>query len=283
MRRLRASDGVLIAVALFSFALFAIPQAVFIRLSLYRNLGMGEVGGFTGLGNYVKVLTDSFTLGVMGRTVILSAVAALAALVLAAPAAYWLTRLRSRFLGALITLLLISSFVSVVVKVMGLQILLGSNGVVVALIRFLTFEHWAPQLLYNDVGVAIGFVQYTLPLMVLVLFGVFQNVPVNLEEAALIHGASDWRMFRRVLLPEVAPGLLVAFLISFNMNMGAFTSAALLGGGKVLTVPVLIQRMITLDLDYPNAAALSVLLTLTVLVVNILAGAATRSNLPRAA
>ncbi|MGE3149490.1 MAG: ABC transporter permease, partial [Pseudorhodoplanes sp.] len=156
-------------------------------------------------------------------------------------------------------------------------------GVVVALIRFLTFEHWAPQLLYNDVGVAIGFVQYTLPLMVLVLFGVFQNVPVNLEEAALIHGASDWRMFRRVLLPEVAPGLLVAFLISFNMNMGAFTSAALLGGGKVLTVPVLIQRMITLDLDYPNAAALSVLLTLTVLVVNILAGAATRSNLPRAA
>lgn len=274
--RVRTADLVLAAVLLASLAFFVVPQFVFVRLSFYRNLGMGQVGDWAGLGNYQRILTDRFTLGVIGRTVWLSAAAALGALVVSVPAAYWMTRLRSRWLGVLIVLLLISSFVSVVVKVLGLQMLLGSNGMVVALVRTLSLGAWSPALLYNDIGVAIGMVQYTLPLTMLVLFGVFQTIPASLEEAALIHGASDWRMFRRVLLPEAARGLLVATLVSFNMNMGAFTSAALLGGGKVLTVPVLVQRMITLDLDYPDAAALSVVLTLAVIAVNLNVGLLTR-------
>jgi putative spermidine/putrescine transport system permease protein len=67
------------------------------------------------------------------------------------------------------------------------------------------------------------------------------------------------------------PGTLAAALIAFNMNMGAFTSAVLLGGGRVLTVPIMIQRKIILETDYPNAAALALLLTLTVVVVNLAA------------
>jgi putative spermidine/putrescine transport system permease protein len=105
----------------------------------------------------------------------------------------------------------------------------------------------------------------------MLLFGVIQNIPASLEEAALVHGASDWRLARRVLLPLAWPGLVTAGLISFNMNMGAFTSAVLLGGGNVLTFPVLIQRKIILEVDYPTAAALSVLLTLAVVIINLVA------------
>jgi putative spermidine/putrescine transport system permease protein len=274
--RYKPADIVLLAAALFSLALFAVPQYFFVELSLYRSLGMGQVGDWAGFANYRRTATDAFVLGVIGRTILLSAVAAGVAVLISAPSAYWLTRLKSRWLGVLIVLLLISSFVSVVVKVLGLQILLGSNGVVADLIRLVTFGQWSPALLYNDFGVTIGLVQYTLPLMVLLLFGVFQNIPVTLEEAALVHGATDFRMFRRVLLPEASRGLLVAFLIAFNLNMGAFTSAALLGGGKVLTVPVLIQRLVTLDLDYPNAAALSVVLTLIVVGINLAAALVSR-------
>lgn len=252
-----------------SMALFIVPQLIFIRLSFYRNLGMGQIGGWIGLANYPRLLSDRFILEVIGRTIWLSALSAALALVLSTPTAYWMARLRSRAIGVLIILLLISSFVSVVVKVLGLQILLGSNGIVVAGLRALSFGFWTPVLLYNDFGVIIGLVQYTLPLTMLLLFGVFQTLPLSLEEAAVIHGASDLRMFRRVVLPEASRGLLVAALVAFNMNMGAFTSAALLGGGKVLTVPVLVQRMISLDLDYPNAAALSVVLTLAVMAINL--------------
>jgi putative spermidine/putrescine transport system permease protein len=274
--RIKTPDLVLGVVLVLSLALFIIPQVVFVRLSFYQNLGMAQVGNWSGIGNYAKVLTDGFTLGIIVKTVWLSALAALVSLLIGTPAAYWMTRLRSRWLGILIILLLISSFVSVVVKVLGLQILLGSSGIVVLAINALTFGLWQPTLLYNDFGVVIGMIQYTLPLMMLVIFGVFQNIPISLEEAALIHGATNLRMFRRILLPEALKGLLVAGLVAFNMNMGAFTSAALLGGGKVLTVPVLIQRMIAVDLDYPDAAALSVMLIALVLLINLQVGLLTR-------
>lgn len=255
-----------------SLLLFLVPQAFFLQLSLYKNQGMGDLGSFVGLANYQRLITDPFTLSVLGRTLWLSAVAMLAAVALGAPTAYWLARLRSRWLSGLIILLLVSSFVSVVVKALGLQLMLGSSGPILATLRLFTFDQFSPQLLYNDFGVAFGLLQYTLPLVVLLLFGVIQNIPVSQEEAARIAGANDWRMARRVLLPEMLPGLVVTALISFNMNMGAFTSAVLLGGGRVLTMPILIQRKMTLDLDYPEAAVLSVLLTAVVLTVNLAAG-----------
>ena len=267
----RGYDIALFAVLLASLALFAVPQFFFLQLSFYKNLGLGEFGPYVGLANYWRLLTDPFTLSVLGRTVLLSAAATLAAILLGAPTAYWLARLGSRWIRGLITLLLVSSFVSVVVKALGLQLMLGSNGPVARALSFLTFDQFAPRLLYNDFGVSFGLLQYTLPLVVLLLFGVIQNIPLSLEEAARVHGASDWRMARRILLPEMLPGLVVTALISFNMNMGAFTSAVLLGGGRVLTMPILIQRKIMLDLDYPDAAVLCVLLTVVVVTVNLVA------------
>src|SRR5262249_43720029 len=153
----------------------------------------------------------------------------------------------------------------------GLSLLLGTDGPVARTLHVLSLGFWDVRLLHNDIGVAIGLVQYTLPLLVMILFGVIQNVPPSLEEAAVGHGATDWRAFRPVLLPLLWPGGLAAALIAFNMNMGAFTSAVLLGGGRVLTVPIMIQRKIILETDYPNAAALALLLTLTVVLVNLAA------------
>jgi ABC-type spermidine/putrescine transport system permease subunit I len=76
-------------------------------------------------------------------------------------------------------------------------------------------------------------------------------------------------MFRRVVLPLAMPGLIAGTLIVFNLNMGAFTSAVLLGGGRVLTLPVVIQRKILLDVDYPIAATLSTLLVGVVFLINL--------------
>ena len=254
-----------------SALLFFVPQFFFIRQSLLANVAPGIVGDTLSLENYRALAVDPFYWRVFGRTIALSAVSVVVALVLAFPTAYLLARIGSRIVRWLIVLLLISSFVSVVVKVLGLSLLLATDGPVVRALRALTLGIWDVRLLHNDASVAIGLVQYTLPLLVMILFGVIQNVPPNLEEAAIVHGASDWRAFRRVLLPLVRPGTIAAALIAFNMNMGAFTSAVLLGGGKVLTVPIMIQRKIILETDYPNAAALALLLTIAVVVVNLVA------------
>jgi len=55
----------------------------------------------------------------------------------------------------------------------------------------------------------------------------------------------------------------------FNMSMGAFTSAALLGGGRVFTLPVLIQRTVMMEVKYSMAGTLSAVLLVTVLLINL--------------
>ncbi len=267
----RAYDGALVAALIVSVLLFLVPQVFFVKQSFYENLGMGLVGDRLTLVNYGNVLGDRFYLAVFGRTLALSASAAAAGLLIAYPTAYWLARLRSRAARWMIVLLLVSSFVSIVVKVLGLTLLLGSRGPFDAVLRFMGAGELTSSLLNSNFAVAVGLVQYSLPLLVMLLFGVIQTIPRSLEEAASVHGARDWRLLVRVLLPLSRNGIVTAGLIAFNMNMGAFTSAVLLGGGKVVTMPVLIQQKIVLEVDYPMAAALAVTLTVSVVAINLVA------------
>jgi putative spermidine/putrescine transport system permease protein len=147
---------------------------------------------------------------------------------------------------------------------------LGQEGVLNRFLQALGIFSQPLPLLNNDTGVVIGLVQYTLPLLVMLMFSVVQTIPSNLEEAAELLGATRLATFRRVILPLAMPGMIAGGLISFNLDMGAFTSAVLLGGGKVLTLPVLIQRKIALDIDYPMAACLATLLVAMVFAFNLL-------------
>lgn len=267
----RAYNTALTVALLISVVLFLVPQILFLRVSFFESLGMGLTGDTPTLLNYRTVLSDRFYLDVFLRTLWISVAATLIGLIVAYPTAYWLARLQSRALRSLIVLLLISSFVSIVVKVLGLTLILGSQGPFSVALRWIGAEAYVSTLLNSNLAVIIGLVQYSLPMMVILLFGVIQTIPRSLEEAAAVHGASDWRLFTRLLLPLTANGVRTTGLIVFNMNMGAFTSAVLLGGGMVLTVPVVIQRKIILEVEYPTAAVLAVVLTVAVVTLNFVA------------
>ena len=250
-------------------ALLVIPQSLFVWMSLHKNLGMGQVSPSLTLDNYARVLTDPFYLNSLRLTFSLSLVATAITLVAAFPTAYLLARARSRWISFLVALLLISSFVTIVIKVLGLSLVLGQEGVVNQFLVWTGVISEPLRMLNNDVGVVIGLVQYTLPFLVMLLFSVIQTIPSSLEEAAELHGATRLSTFRRVLLPLAMPGVIAGGLIVFNLNMGAFTSAVLLGGGRVLTLPVVIQRKIFLDVDYPLAACLATVLVALVFLFNV--------------
>jgi len=252
-----------------SAALLIIPQASFVWMSLHKNLGMGLVGSTLTLENYARALGDAFYLDSLWLTFWLSLVATVITLLIAFPTAYLLARSRSAWISVLIVLLLISSFVTIVIKVLGLSLVLGQEGVVNQFLQLIGAVSRPLRMLNNESGVIIGLVQYTLPFLVMLLFSVIQTIPVSLEEAAELHGASRISTFREVLLPLAMPGLIAGGLVTFNLNMGAFTSAVLLGGGKVLTLPVIIQRKILLDVDYPLAACLATELVVLVFLFNV--------------
>jgi putative spermidine/putrescine transport system permease protein len=169
-----------------------------------------------------------------------------------------------------LTLVVASSLVTVVIKALGMMVLLSANGPVNQAALRLGLVREPLRLLNNDVGVVLGLIHYTLPLVILILFSVVQTIPEDLEAAARTLGAPPSRVMVRVVLPLALPGLVAASLMAFNLAMGAFTSTALLGGGRVLTLPVLIQRKAVLEVDYPFAATISVVLLASGVLLNVL-------------
>jgi putative spermidine/putrescine transport system permease protein len=252
-----------------SFLLFALPQTYFIAASFHENLGYGRVGDEWTLVNYAKVFTDPLYVAALLRTIGLSALSASICLALGFPVSYVIARMGSRTRAALVGFLVAAMFITPVVKDLGLIILLSQNGVVN---QALSFVARPMRWLGSESGVVVGLVHFTLPLIVLLLGTVISTVPRSLEEAAHAHGASRARVFYGVIIPIVKPGIIAATLMVFNLAMGAFTTPALLGGGRVLTFAILIQRSVILDVDYPLAASLSTVLLVSVFCLNVLAG-----------
>jgi putative spermidine/putrescine transport system permease protein len=255
---------------LVSLLLFVVPQLAFLRSSLFRNVGYGQTGTALTLENYARFFTDAFYQEALLRTAGLSLIDAVVCLAVGFPIAYRLARSRSRWRSTWLTLLVASSLVTVVIKALGMMILLSANGPVNQALLGLGLVREPLRLLNNDVGVVLGLVHYTLPLVVLILFSVVQTIPEDLEAAARTLGAAPWRAVLRVVLPLALPGLVAATLMAFNLAMGTFTSTALLGGGKVLTLPVLIQRKAVLEVDYPFAATIAVVLLASGVLLNVL-------------
>jgi ABC-type spermidine/putrescine transport system permease subunit I len=263
-------DLMLIPSFLFTFILLAVSQVLFLEGSFYKDLGLGRTGDSFDLVNYVRVFTDGFYLTTLWITIKVSALATICTLLFSFPVAYVIARMRSSWGMILLSGIVVSTFITIVIKVFGIIIIFSADG---WLNRFLmssgiTTEPYS--IIGTQEGVVIGLMYFTLGFGVLTLYSVVQTIPRSLEEAAEIHGASRPRMFLRVILPLAMPGLVAGGLMVFNMCMGAFTSAALLGGGKVFTLPVLIQRTIMMEVKYSMAGTLAAVLLVAVILINVL-------------
>jgi len=253
-----------------SLLLLVGSQSVFMRGSLFQDLGIGRLGRELTLVNYGRVFGDAFYLGSLWLTIEISAVTALLTLVLGFPVAYLLARMRSRWSLVLLAAVTISSFVSVIIKTLGLIVLFSGQGPINRVLLGLGLVEQPVTIFGSPAGVVVGLMHYTLGFGVLLLYSVIQTVPRSVEEAAQVHGASRRRVFLRVVLPLALPGVAATALVVFNLCMGAFTSAAVLGKGKVLTLPVLIWRTILLQVRYGMGGTLAAVLLVSVIVINLL-------------
>jgi putative spermidine/putrescine transport system permease protein len=259
----------LLPACLVSFGLLVVTQLLFLRLSLFRDLRFGRLGSSAGLGNYIAVFTDPFYLSALWLTIEVSAIVAVVALLLAYPMAYLLARMHPSWAARLLALAVTVSFVTIIIKVLGLIIIFGADGALNRSLLALGLVD-RPISPYGSVGgVVLGQLLYTLPFMLLTLFSVIRTIPRSLEDAAEIHGASRWRTMLRVVVPLSLPGVIGGTLVVFNLSMGSFTSAALLGGGRVLTLPVLIQQTAMVQIKYGLSGTLAAVLLVATLLINL--------------
>ncbi|MCB9450961.1 MAG: ABC transporter permease subunit [Anaerolineaceae bacterium] len=119
------------------------------------------------------------------------------------------------------------------------------------------------------IGVSLVHLIPCIPYMVLVMISVFSNYGTELEDTARTLGAGPIRVFLNVTLPGIAPGLLVATMFTFLISWGQYITTVLIGGGTIITLPIVLFPFIT-GINYSNAAAISLVFVAPAILVLIL-------------
>jgi putative spermidine/putrescine transport system permease protein len=251
---------------------FVAPVGMMVPTSLRPYVPLvGITGGVTGQ-HYVKLLTDSYYLEIIGRTLALGLAVTCATLLVGYPVALFLARTRSRWRNWLTILVVFPLMLNLVVRTFGWIALLAQNGLVNQALQALGIVDGPVKLLFNFAGLMIGLTHIFLPFMVLVLIGAIQNIPRDVEDAARVLGASWGSAFLRVTLPLSAPGILSGSILVFVLTISALVTPRLLGGPTYQVMSTLIYDEFLSRLNWPAGSAQSLLLTAMVLALVYLSG-----------
>ena len=207
--------------------------------------------------NYEKFF-DPYYLGVTWTTVRIGLVTTLVCALLGYPLAYFLARLRSRWLGLCLFLLITPLMVSSVIRIFGWLVILGRQGLVNTALGAVGFAR--VDLLYNEPAVVVGLTELLLPFMVLPLMTAIETIPRSVEEAARNLGAGSFALFQRVLLPLSLPGLVSGALLVYSVSISALVTPALMGGRKTRMLGNLVYDEVLTSMNWPFASAIAVVL-----------------------
>ncbi len=264
--RLLAPALVLLTVA------FVVPVAMLVPTSVRPYVPLvGITSGFTAR-HYVKLLTDSYYLEIIGRTLALGLTVTCSTLIIGYPLAFFLARTSSRWRNWLTILVVFPLLLNLVVRTFGWIALLAQNGLVNQALQALGLVESPVKLIFNFAGLLIGLTHIFLPFMVLVLIGAIQNIPRDVEDAARVLGASWGRAFLRITLPLSAPGILSGSILVFVLTISALVTPRLLGGPTYQVMSTLIYDEFLSRLNWPAGSAQSLLLTVMVLALVYLSG-----------
>ncbi len=138
-------------------------------------------------------------------------------------------------------------------------------GVVMAIPLYLLLD--TLHLLNSMVGLTLVYSTTSVPFAVFMLKGYFDTIPRDLEEAALVDGASQWTIFTRIVLPLAMPAIVVTALFSFMTAWNEFILAAtFLSGERSMTLPVVLQSYVDANnTDWPPFAAGAIIVSLPVM------------------
>jgi putative spermidine/putrescine transport system permease protein len=206
--------------------------------------------------NYEETLRDSFIWRVIWQTLRFGFITILVTLVLSYPLAYHMARASSKIKGLLMIMLLAPLLVGIVIRSYGWMIILADNGLINQLATDLNIGPFS--LMYNETGVMIGLIHIYMPFMVLSILGSLQSIDPDLERAARSLGAGSWRTLLRITWPLSLPGVTSGTVLVFVLTVSAYVTPSLLGGYRVLTVPLLVVQTVQELFNWPLGSALAI-------------------------
>ncbi len=252
--------ALLLPVLLVNLGTFVWPVLSLASLSFRPALPGGGIGRGWTWETWAGVLTDGYYRDLVGHSVLVSMEITGFALLAGYPVALFVHRAPARWRNVLVVLCISPLLVSAVVRTYGWLVILGDRGFLPSLLRSVGIA--PPRLVFNETGVVIGLTEILMPYMILALLAGFGRLDPTLEDAAASLGASPWTRFRRIVVPLTLPGIFLGCLLAFVLAVSSFITPKLLGGGRVNLLATEIYDQAIVTLNWPVAAALSVVVLL---------------------
>lgn len=248
----------------------------FFLFPVVRMLGFSLEGG--SFDWYAKALGEGLYLRVFWNTFEIALLVTFFCLLLGYPLGFLMATTTPLWATVGFIFVLLPLWTSVLVRTYAWMVLLGRNGVFNRLLIDAGIVEDPLPLLHNFTGVMIGMVHVLLPYMVLPVYGAVRRLDPAIVAAAEGLGASSWRIFWRIYLPLTLNGIFAGAVIVFVLSLGFYITPALLGGGRVIMIAVLIEQQVRETLNWPFAAALSAVLLAFTFAVYALAQRFTRAQ-----
>jgi putative spermidine/putrescine transport system permease protein len=258
----RLKPWFLSAPALVLFATVVLtPLAMTVLLSFHDFSTVRGIEPVLILKNWRELFTDDYFREMFLRTLRISVWVTVICAAVGAPEAYILNRMAPRWKGVFLLVILGPLLISVVARTLGWALLFGgSTGVVnQALIGMGAIKAPLP-FMFTETGVVVALSHVLMPFMVLSVWASLQRLDPQVGNAAMSLGASHATMLRRVVLPQVMPGVLSGAVIVFALAASAFATPAIIGGRRLKVAATLAYDEFLNTLNWPMGAAVAILL-----------------------
>ena len=243
---------------------FVVPLFYMAELSLWSGV-IGEFEFSWNWSNYSEALSAYDTQFL--RSFYYAGAATLIALVIAYPLAYAIAFKAGRWKNLMLVLVIAPFFTSFLVRTLAWKSILSDNGFVATTLQVLHILDPGGRLLATSVAVVTGLTYNFLPFMVLPLYASLEKIDLRLIEASSDLYADALTSFRKVTLPLSMPGLVAGTLLTFIPAAGDYINAELLGTPRQYMIGNVIDNLFLVQLDYPAAAACSVVLMAAIVVM----------------
>lgn len=239
-------------------AVFLIAPYLFLFCFSFWSVQSQTIVHHWNLNNYRQLLRTPVYLQVLMRSMRIAGMVTAFSLALSFPLAYYISFRAHARKDLLFQLVVIPLWVSYLVRAYAWKTILGSDGVLNALLQFTGLvRHPVEFLLYSPFAVVLTLTHIYTPFAFLPIYASLEHIPRGLVEASADLGASGFRVFRTVVLPLAFPGVLAGATFAFVLSLGDFLAPLLLGGPGGIMISNVVVSLFGAAYDWPLGAAIS--------------------------
>lgn len=249
---------------LWLIAFFVVPLITTASVALQEG-SLAQGYEFTGNVGIFPEAVDRWSTQLL-RSLQYGLIVTVLAMLIGYPMAYTIAFRGGRYKNILLLLVIMPFFTSFIIRTISWKFILADQGFVLGTLKEIGILEQGFRLLATPVAVISGITYNFLPFVVLPLYVALERIDPRLIEAATDLYASRLQAFLRVTLPLSISGVFAASLLSFIPAVGDYLNAELLGSRNETMIGNVIQRLFLVNRDYPEAAALSLILMVGILV-----------------